>query len=99
MLELKKKINIRKGHIAHVKRLIKEYDTIKVKPKESIDTNKIKTMKLTVQAKQSLIANLSDEIWGLTDDETALENDMTEMNNFTDGTNYFIEDIINPVLL
>jgi len=50
--------------------------------------NKFKTMKLTVQAKQSLIANMSDDIWGLIDKDDELERDMTEMSQFTDNTNY-----------
>ena len=90
---LKKKQNVRKGHILHVRRLIKQFDEIKIEPTESIDKNKVKTIKLTVQAKQSLISNLSDDVWGLLEEEDALEKDMDEMNKFTDETNYFITSI------
>ena len=93
MAELKKKLSVRKGHISHVKRLITEYNDIKGLDKERIDKNKLKTIKLTVQAKQSVIANLSDEIWSLYEEENQLEKDMDDMNDLTDSIDYFVTSI------
>ena len=88
MAELKRKICVRKGHISHLKRVITEFENLRTEPNP--DKTKLKTLKLTVLSKQSIVSNMSDEIWALMDEESSIEKDMDDINNFMDSINYVV---------